>query len=269
MRTLHNSTFYVSLSNKTLVLSASLSSYSLVSFLFSQIKCIFRRSMWKFECSDRHLNWIGVKDFSKPGAFGYLNEQIVVQLSFLGIQSILLLQKQREYHELLNSSLDNIFFAFKLLWIRGEYEAAKSLVSAERIPSTAVERICGVIKFELEKWKKELKKRRFMLPPESSGSGVSQKAGKEEEVSFSVKEEAVRTRVLEIDSRYLYGVADPTEELQDGECFVQPTVDGKSYVIEGRVLVTRNPCYYPGKEACQFFDSRCCAFSLADVAPAF
>ncbi|CAF1087992.1 unnamed protein product [Didymodactylos carnosus] len=53
------------------------------------------------------------------------------------------------------------------------------------------------------------------------------------------------------EARNLFGVADPTGLLKPGQCFIQYTVISKAKkktykVVKGTVLVTKNPCLYPG-----------------------
>ncbi|CAF0834675.1 unnamed protein product [Adineta steineri] len=50
------------------------------------------------------------------------------------------------------------------------------------------------------------------------------------------------------EARCLFGIADETRSLKEGQCFIQyQTMDRKSYkIVTGEVLVTKNPCLYAG-----------------------
>ncbi|UJR27363.1 hypothetical protein I4U23_008655 [Adineta vaga] len=50
------------------------------------------------------------------------------------------------------------------------------------------------------------------------------------------------------EARYLFGIADETNSLKEGQCFIQyQKMNRKTYeVVTGEVLVTKNPCLYPG-----------------------
>ncbi|CAF3403651.1 unnamed protein product [Rotaria sp. Silwood1] len=54
------------------------------------------------------------------------------------------------------------------------------------------------------------------------------------------------------ESRCLFGIADETKSLKEGQCFIQyQTMDKNFYkVVKGEVLVTKNPCLYPGDILC-------------------
>ena len=51
-------------------------------------------------------------------------------------------------------------------------------------------------------------------------------------------------------SRLVFGVCDPLNQLQYGECFFQPTlfdeVQHSEFQVAQEVMVVRNPCYHPG-----------------------
>ncbi|CAF3334014.1 unnamed protein product [Rotaria socialis] len=75
-------------------------------------------------------------------------------------------------------------------------------------------------------------------------------------MSYSLSKDNLLTNRIPIpptDGRNLFGIADETGELQYGQCFIQysalkPTKKGqrKFHVVTGTVLVTKNPCLWPG-----------------------
>lgn len=63
------------------------------------------------------------------------------------------------------------------------------------------------------------------------------------------KRDLQKSRILIPKSRLLFGVCDNRGILQEGECFVKPTMDeyGIPHALTGsHVLVARNPCLHPG-----------------------
>ncbi|CAF4060655.1 unnamed protein product, partial [Rotaria sordida] len=74
--------------------------------------------------------------------------------------------------------------------------------------------------------------------------------------SYSLSKDNLLTNRIPIpptDGRNLFGVADETGELQYGQCFIQystltPTKKGQGrfQVVTGTVIVTKNPCLWPG-----------------------
>ena len=84
------------------------------------------------------------------------------------------------------------------------------------------------------------------LIAEELSSGVKMKkqltkSGKVENI------EKQKLRTLVPQSRIVFGVCDPSTELEDGECFFRPTINGIPKTLEGgRVLCVRNPCLHPG-----------------------
>jgi hypothetical protein len=68
--------------------------------------------------------------------------------------------------------------------------------------------------------------------------------------AFLVKELRTKAKILVPNSWSLFGVADETRELKYGQVFIQ--IDnsnqqgGSSKILEGSVIVTRNPCFHPG-----------------------
>jgi hypothetical protein len=160
-------------------------------------------------------------EYSKPYAFGSLNDEVVVLLHTLGISTGTLLQKQQQYLNFLNSvSRGDPVPAFQFLSYHDRLDLAEKLL-LEGIESVRT-LLGGLVRQEYAK----------MLN----------------------KRDEQRCRILIRDSRLLFGVCDPTSKngqpgkLKEGECFIRVThVDGLARsVINTEVMVTRNPCLHPG-----------------------
>ena len=69
--------------------------------------------------------------------------------------------------------------------------------------------------------------------------------------AFLIKELRTKAKILVPNSWALFGVVDETRKLQYGQVFVQ--IDnshlqgGVKRVLQGPVVVTRNPCFHPGQ----------------------
>jgi hypothetical protein len=47
-------------------------------------------------------------------------------------------------------------------------------------------------------------------------------------------------------SRNVFGVCDPIGMLEYGQCFFRPIIAGRPQTLVGKIIVARNPCYFPG-----------------------
>ena len=59
----------------------------------------------------------------------------------------------------------------------------------------------------------------------------------------------VRTRILVPKARVVFGVCDPYNKLENGECYFSPTLlvdEAGEFACEKKVVVARYPCYHPG-----------------------
>lgn len=127
----------------------------------------------------------------------------------------MLQQKQREHFDLLDHASTDPVVAFRLL-----HSIAEGAL-AEKVLVEGIE-LC----------QKELQKL------------VSREKGK-----MINKRGLHKSRILIPQSRLLFGVCDAYGILQEGECFVRPTMDedGIPHALTGSyVLVARNPCLHPG-----------------------
>ncbi|KAF9697067.1 hypothetical protein EKO04_005137 [Ascochyta lentis] len=188
--------------------------------LRGQIQAQFRKSMRKFTDSPDYS--FAVVDYSKPYAFGSLNDEIVVLLHTLGISEEKLLAKQAEHLNLLQSvHKGDSRAAFQFLSYLDRTEVAEKLLL------DGVESVYPTLKSLV----------------------------KQEHDRMINKRNEQRCRILIPKSRLLFGVCDPagksysTGRLKEGECFLRITQDGDGRahtIINTEVLVTRNPCLHPG-----------------------
>ncbi|KAJ4288053.1 hypothetical protein N0V90_012070 [Kalmusia sp. IMI 367209] len=188
--------------------------------LKGQIQVQFRESMRKFKDAADHS--FAVVDYSKPYAFGSLNDEVVVLLHTLGISQNTLLRKQHEHLKFLqNVSRGDSRAAFQFLSYSSRLDLAERLLldGIESVQPT----LASLVKQEYTK----------MLN----------------------KRDEQRCRILIPKSRLLFGICDPSSKdgrlgtLKEGECFVRVTRDGSGIpetIINTEVLVTRNPCLHPG-----------------------
>ena len=173
-----------------------------------------RKSMKKFSGGD-DLSF-AVVEHSKPYAYGYLNDEVVVLLDALGVGLDVLRRKQREHFDFLEEASRDAGAAFRFLsYVNNPGLAERVLVEEELGPVQG--RINALVKGEYTK----------MLN----------------------KRDEQRCRILVPKSRLLFGIADACGVLKEGECAVKVTLvgDGQPAALKGMdVLVTRNPCLHPG-----------------------
>jgi hypothetical protein len=168
------------------------------------------------------INSAKCSDYSQPYAFGSLNDEVVVLLHTLGISQDMLLEKQRQHLEFLQSvSRGNVRAAFQFLSHCDRIDLAEKLL------------LDGV-----EPLRQSLKS-----------------LVKQEYAKMLNKRDEQRCRILISKSRLLFGVCDPTSKgnssgrLKERKCFVRITLDGDGKpctIINTEVLATRNPCLHPG-----------------------
>ncbi|KAH6203534.1 RNA-directed RNA polymerase [Parastagonospora nodorum] len=188
--------------------------------LSGQTQVQFRASMRKFKDSPDYS--FAVVDYSKPYAFGSLNDEIVVLLHTLGISEKTLLAKQTQHLDFIqNVQGGDPRSAFQFLSYINRTELAEKLLleGPESVRPTLLSLV------------------------------------KQEYARMINKRDEQRCRILVPKSRLLFGVCDPTAKdgcpgrLKEGECFVRITQDGDGRaqtIINTEVLVTRNPCLHPG-----------------------
>lgn len=161
-------------------------------------------------------NTFSVVDYSKPYAFGRLNNDIIVLLSSLGITNEKLLAKQQAYFSWIEQAATDVNTAVDLLSCMGQFALAEKVL-LDGLDDPGVQgRIRGL----------------------QSG-----------EVAGFRKNDKIRCRTMVHKSRLLFGICDPHGVLNEGEvhvCFTSSRQGATSlHAID--VLVVRNPCLHPGR----------------------
>jgi len=174
----------------------------------------FRHSMKKFSTTENTT--FSVVDFSKPYAFGRLNNDIIVLLSSLGITNENFLKKQNEYHDWITEASQDAAKAVDFLSCLGQYPLAETVL------------LKGLDDPDVSS-----KLRKFQ----------------NDELGKFRKGEKPRAPIIVHKSRLLFGVCDPFQVLREGEVFIRISVArrGETTPIHGDVLVVRNPCLHAGE----------------------
>ncbi|KAF9261342.1 RNA-directed RNA polymerase [Marasmius fiardii PR-910] len=175
----------------------------------------FRKSMKKFSTTTNTT--FSVVDYSKPYAFGRLNNDIIVLLSSLGITNEKLVQKQQEYHSWIAEASTDPLKAFTFLSSMEEHQVAERVL-LDGLDDPAVQR------------------------------GIKSRQDREVASFKGEKNNKNRSRMIIQKSRLLFGVCDPFGVLKEGQVHIRITTarSGPSTPIHGDVLVVRNPCLHPG-----------------------
>ncbi len=184
----------------------------------SDIGVHFRDSMKKF--STENLSIDVVRTSASP-SLAYLNRQIILLLSSLGIPDDAFLSLQERMLE-------------RLLALTGDpRKACESLKEFNEFGGNG----CHAFLIDY------LKKLRKHKEPFTRQILLAFQA-------FLVKELRTKAKILVPNSWSLFGVIDETRTLSYGQVFIQ--IDntnqqgGSSKILQGPVVVTRNPCFHPG-----------------------
>lgn len=169
---------------------------------------LIRKSMVKFESGSRPFSRVWLCNYSKPYSLGYLNQQYIMLLSGLGVPDEILLKKQRVYYEQMRSLKQDPRVSFEQLCISGQHALATLVATGHHGDKQVQEALTHIQRKFLEK----ISKLRIQIP----------------------------------DSRNIFGICDTSEELDYGECFFRPMINGHPYTISGKVIVAKNPCYFLG-----------------------
>ena len=172
----------------------------------------FRKSMKKFSTTQDHS--FSVVGYSKPYAFGRLNNDVIVLLSSLGVTNEKLVAKQEAYFRWIEEASTDVAKAIDFASCLDQYDLAESVL------------LNG------------------LDDPKVSAQIRKMQMG---EVSQFLKNEKPRARMIIHRSRLLYGVCDPFKVLKEGQVHIRITSQkGATTPINGDVLVVRNPCLHPG-----------------------
>lgn len=150
-----------------------------------------------------------VVEYSKPYSFGYLNDEVILLLHALGIPDSIFLQKQREHLDLLSAAPQDPRKAFRFL----------SYVNEPRMAETVLMEGLDSVKATVR-------------------SQINSEYGK-----LLNKRDEQRCRIFVPQSRLIFGVCDPRNVLQDGECALRIIMDGDGVlrtIVGTEVLVTRS-----------------------------
>jgi RNA-dependent RNA polymerase len=181
----------------------------------------FRDSMDKFDSSNRSIDIVR----ASHNAPAFLNRQIILLLSSLGIK-------------------DQVFLSLQRCMVKNILEVTKSSTSAE---DTLLEMNGegggnGTHHFMIEYL------RRFGLKTEPF---VRQMLLCFQ--SYQLKELRTKSRIFVRDGSCLLGVIDESKTLEYGQVFIQIEQNhgqySTSHILKGPVIVTRNPCFHPGKNS--------------------
>jgi RNA-dependent RNA polymerase len=184
-----------------------------------KIRVAFRPSMRKFDSDNYSIDIVRSSNFS----LSYFNRQIIVLLSCRRVPDSI-------FHEFQNEMLDRVMSinssaerAIDTLW---KFSGSSGGNGTHRMMIDYLSR--------------------FHLNTEPF---VQQLLFRFQ--AFQLKELRTKARILIEKGCVLLGVADESRTLQHGEVFIQihRNESNKTQIIEGPVIVTRNPCLHPGKTA--------------------
>lgn len=168
---------------------------------------VIRPSMKKFGPGRKPFRELWLCDHSRPYTFGHLNRQFITLLSSLGVKDEMFLHIQTEHFERLQNIQLNPEAAFEMLLLDNQPELASLCMNLE----------------SLKKYSSQLSKVR---------------------TKFVSKLDKLRLPIAK--SRNVFGVCDPTGTLQYGQCYFRYTEHGNPKTLQGKVVVTKNPCYLLG-----------------------
>ncbi|KAK3729805.1 hypothetical protein QZH41_013336, partial [Actinostola sp. cb2023] len=200
------------------------------------VKVRFRKSMKKFSIPEgvvrQRCTTLGVVEYSKPYSNAFLNTQLaMVVADNHGPQGWnYLLQLQRDFYDMLRYLSNDKDTALRYLTITGRTDLLTRLRE---------QGITRRIQTQLEKIRrKELEK---MLKDDVVRDTTNDDEQQEER--------KCKLRVLVPRARLVFGVSDPYGELEYDEVFFRPILPETEFAAffdAQKVVVGRNPCYYPG-----------------------
>ena len=181
----------------------------------------FHESMQKFVISDQtmrqSLSFLCIVDHSRPHTNGYLDAKLVMLLAARGVSAEYLESLQRDYYSLLERMCHDRASANYFLRLKGRLSPEDSrndnLVALRRDEIKEMIDDVNVV-----------------------GRGLSGR-------------QVARIRILVPTARVVFGVCDPYNKLEDGECHFSPALlypEEENFGARDKVVVARSPCYYPG-----------------------
>ena len=162
-------------------------------------------------------NTFSIVDHSTPYVYARLNNDIVTLLSALGISDHTLLQKLEKYLSWLQTVKSDLSAAVDFLSSIGQHGDVERVLLEGLDSSSTQSKLNAALKKEIAAFKK-------------------------------ADTEKDKLRVLVHNSRYVFGVCDPFQILEEGEVFIRVTMPrtGPTTIHSCPVLVVRNPCLHPG-----------------------
>lgn len=183
-----------------------------------EIGVYFRESMRKFSAENFSIDVVRTSSNPSPA---YLNRQIILLLSTLGVPDRVFLSLQDRMLQ-------------RLMALTGEPDkACASLMDLNEFGGNGC--LVFLMKYiEKLRNKKDPFTRQILLAVQA----------------FLVKELRTKAKIFVPNSWSLFGVVDETKTLHYGQVFIQ--IDNtnqqgnSSKILQGPVVVTRNPCFHPG-----------------------
>ena len=176
-------------------------------------KLVIRKSMKKFNPGTKPFKELWLCDHSRAYSFGHLNRQFTMLLSGLGIKDEVFIEMQKKHFERLEGMLEQPDVAVQMLLWNNQPDVAGR-----------VSRCSSIEEFRAD----------VHLQKEVSC------------LQSKLLEKAEKLRLLVVESRNVFGVCDPLNVLEYGECFFRPTIHGMPKTLSAYVTVCKNPCYLLG-----------------------
>ena len=181
----------------------------------------FSKEMRKFDIPKEEMRqkipFIGIVDHSRPHINGYLDARLIMSLVSRGVSSSYLKTLQEGYLDVLKKMPNDPTSAEYFLRLTGR-DAANTR---------------DVLNLQGEEKEKMI-------------DHVYVENAPEEEPP---RRTVVRTRILVPKARVVFGVCDPYNKLEKGECYFNPTLqrdEAGELASEEEVVVVLYPCYHPG-----------------------
>ena len=182
----------------------------------------FRKAMQKFADTMKveirqEIPFIGIADYSRPHVNGYLDAQLIMLLASRGVSTDYLETLQEDYLKLLKTMPNNAASAEYFLRLTGR--VASNTRRGTDLQRDEIEEMIDHVYVHDAKDDE---------PPRRS---------------------EVRTRILVPKARVVFGVCDPYNKLENGECYFSPTLlvdEAGEFACEEMVVVARYPSYHPG-----------------------
>ena len=183
----------------------------------------FTKSMQKLTISNPEirqvLSLICIVDYSRPHENVYLDSKMILLLYARDVLVEHLENLQRDYYSLLDKMCQDTASGDYFLRLKGEM--------GDRNPVKKKAKLTALRQAEITEMIDHVYDSGHQPPRRPVG----------------------RIRILVPKARVVFGVCDPYNKLEYGECYFQPTLlhdDKEDFAAEIKVFVARSPCYHPG-----------------------